>query len=69
MHDPRPSRDYIARYGGWGWDSEPWYDEEILTVHLGDKCPECHVGEMKLSKNNKLYCSEICWVDEEDDDA
>ena len=56
------TRDFIRRYGGGNVaDGEIWYDEEVITVKEGDKCPECGKGIMKVSKRDKLYCSEICW--------
>ena len=57
------TRTYIQRYGGCGSIADDmWYDEEIITVKEGDTCPECGEGVMKVSKRDKLYCSEICWV-------
>lgn len=62
------SRTYIFRHGGWGaCDDEPWYDEAEITVHEGDECPVCGKGVMKVSRNNRLYCSEICWKENEDE--
>ena len=62
------SKTYIKRYGG-GMTCDPdslWYDEKKITVYAGDKCPQCHKGIMKVSKKGNLYCSEICW--EQDDE-
>jgi Zn finger protein HypA/HybF involved in hydrogenase expression len=54
-------REYIMRYGGGSTAEDIWYDEEVIIVKEGDVCPECGKGKMKVSKNKKLYCSEICW--------
>ena len=55
------------RWGGAGYSAEDfWYDEEEITVFEGDTCPQCNDGKMKISRNNKLYCSAICWIDEEE---
>ena len=60
------SRDFVYRYGGLGiGDSEPWYDESTITVYKGDTCPDCGEGKMKVSQNNKLYCSKVCWLESE----
>lgn len=61
----KPSRTYLRRHGGFA-DDEPWYDE--FTLYEGDTCPQCEEGKLKLSKRNKLYCSELCWLDAEDID-
>ena len=60
MRTEKPSKTYIKRYGG-GAEDEPWYDEEEFTLYEGDTCPQCEEGELKVSRNNKLYCSKICW--------
>ncbi len=59
------TRKHLKRYGGGSTAEDMWYDKEIITVKEGDKCPECEKGIMKVSKRNKLYCSEICWKAEE----
>ena len=59
------SRTYIIRTGG-GFDADDiWYDEDEITCYEGDECPQCNKGVLKVSRNRKLYCSEICW--EKDD--
>ncbi len=60
------TRDYVFRSGGGCCPDDYWYDEEIVTVKEGDTCPECKEGVMKVSRNNKLYCSKICWKKEEE---
>ena len=32
------------------------------TFYEGDLCPQCEKGKLKVSRNNKLYCSEVCWL-------
>ena len=58
---PHITREYIRQYGGGSTAEDMWYDEEVIVVKEGDICPECGKGKMRVSKNNKLYCSEICW--------
>ena len=62
MRATKISRDYIKRHGGFGCGDEPWYDEEVLTLYEGDVCPQCEEGKLIVSKNNKLYCSAVCWL-------
>ena len=66
MKTEKPFRIYKRRYGGF-CDDEPWYDEDEFILYEGDTCPQCKGGELKVSKNNKLYCSAICWIPDEPD--
>jgi hypothetical protein len=66
----RLSRTYTFRYGGGGPDIDDyWYDEDVITVYEGDKCPECNIGVMTVSKRNRLYCSNLCWLEEEQENV
>ena len=63
------SRTYKFAIGG-GYDSDDmWYEEWEETKFEGDTCPQCRDGILKVSKNNKLYCSELCWLEEEPETA
>ena len=68
MSAEKLSRTYKFATGG-GYDaSDMWYEEWEETFYEGDTCPQCKEGKLKVSRNNKLYCSAICWIDEEDED-
>ena len=57
------SRTYKFADGGLGWGTDDmWYDEWEETFYEGDTCPQCNKGKLKVSRNNKLYCSETCWL-------
>lgn len=61
----RPSRTYFVEYGGMFGFEEPWYDYDEVTLYEGDRCPDCAIGTLVISKQNKLYCNKFCWVDDE----
>jgi hypothetical protein len=61
------SRTYKFSQGG-GVDADDiWYDEWEEVKYEGDTCPECNLGKLKVSRNNKLYCDALCWLEDNDD--
>lgn len=65
----KPSRTYRIEYGGMHAFEEPWYDYDEFTLYEGDICPDCNKGKLVVSQQNKLYCSNHCWLNEIEMDA
>ena len=49
-----------------GYGADMCYDN-AFEQHLdeGDDCPKCGIGTLVVSSGGNLYCSEICWKEDE----